>query len=86
MISGFELTPQAINDIDHIWNYIASDSPDAADRVEAEIVTTCRRLTKHPLIGTRRQDITRLTVRFRALPKFPQITSSYIARTRPRYR
>jgi plasmid stabilization system protein ParE len=26
--------------------------------VELEVVATCRRLAKHPLIGTQRQDVT----------------------------
>ena len=47
----FELTPQATEDLDAIWWFIAEDSRDAANRVEAEIVTSCRRLAKYPLIG-----------------------------------
>jgi plasmid stabilization system protein ParE len=52
---------------------------DAADRVEMEIVATCRRLAKHPRMGTKRQDITALTVRFWTLPKF----SNYVIVYRP---
>jgi len=44
-----------------------------------EIVATCRRLAKHPLMGTKRQDITLLPVRFWTLPKF----SNYVIVYRP---
>jgi plasmid stabilization system protein ParE len=77
MNSGFELTPLATQDLDDIWWFIAKDSPEAANRVEAEIVSTFRRLAKHPLIGTRRRDITHLLVRFWTLPKFPNYVIVY---------
>ena len=71
MNAPFQLTPQATEDLDALWWFIAEDSRDAADRVEMEIIATCRRLAKHPMMGTRRQDITSLPVRFRTLPNFP---------------
>jgi plasmid stabilization system protein ParE len=46
--SPFELTPQATDELDEIWWFIAQDSIDAANRVEQEIVDTCRRLARHP--------------------------------------
>ena len=64
MSASFEFTPQAIEDLAAIWWFIAEDNKEAADRVEMEIVGACRRLTKHPLMGIRRQDITPLPVRF----------------------
>jgi plasmid stabilization system protein ParE len=53
---------------------IAEDYRDAADRVEMEIVATCHRLSKHPRIGTKRQDITPLPVRFWTVLKIPQLS------------
>ncbi|MGH9432552.1 MAG: type II toxin-antitoxin system RelE/ParE family toxin [Terriglobia bacterium] len=47
MSAPFEFTPQAIEDLDAIGWFIAEDNGEAADRVEMEIVATCRRLTKH---------------------------------------
>jgi plasmid stabilization system protein ParE len=70
MIAPFRLTPQAIEDLDAIWWFIAKDNRDAADRVEMEIVATCRRLAKRPLIGTERRDVTPLPVRFLTVTKF----------------
>ena len=71
MSAPFRITPQAIEDLDAIWRFIAEDQPDAADRVEMEIIATCRRLAKHPRMGTMRQDITPLPVRFWTVTKFP---------------
>jgi len=33
----FELTPQATEDLDAIWWFIAKDNPDAANRVERQL-------------------------------------------------
>jgi plasmid stabilization system protein ParE len=83
MNESFQLTAQAIEDLDAIWWFIAKDSRDAADRVEMEIVATCRRLAKHPLMGIRRQDLTSLPVRFWTLPKFPNYVVVYRPDTAP---
>jgi plasmid stabilization system protein ParE len=37
MKAPFQLTPQAAEDLDAIWRFIAEDNRDAADRVETEI-------------------------------------------------
>jgi plasmid stabilization system protein ParE len=71
MKAAFQFTPQAAEDLDGIWQFIAEDNGDAADRVEAEIVATCRRLTKHPGMGNKRQDVTPLAVRFWPLRNSP---------------
>ena len=42
----FQFTPKATEDLDAIWWFIAEDNRDAADRVETEIIATCRRLAK----------------------------------------
>jgi plasmid stabilization system protein ParE len=71
MNAAFQFTPQAAEDLDGIWWFIAEDNLGAADGVELEIVATCRRLAKHPLMGVRRQDITPLPVRFWTVMRFP---------------
>ena len=83
MSAPFQLTPQAAEDIDSIWWFIAEDSREAADRVEMEIVATCRRLAKYPLMGTKRQDITPLPVRFWTITKFPNYVIVYRPKTDP---
>jgi plasmid stabilization system protein ParE len=79
----FQFTQQATDDLDAIWWFIAQDSRDAADRVELEIVATCRRLAIHPLMGTRRLDITRLPVRFWTVTKFSNYVIVYRPETTP---
>ncbi len=37
----FQLTSQAIEDLDAIWWTIAEDNRDAAEQVELEILATC---------------------------------------------
>jgi plasmid stabilization system protein ParE len=71
MSAPFQFTPQATEDLDTIWWFIAEDNRDAADRVELEIVATCRRLAKHPRMGIKRLDITPFAVRFWTVTKFP---------------
>lgn len=63
-MTGYQLTPQALDDLFDIWSYIAQDSPAAADRVEQAIYLACERLVGSPLIGMIRKDLTALPVRF----------------------
>jgi plasmid stabilization system protein ParE len=77
MSAPFRLTPQATEDLDAIWWLIAEDNQVAAERVEMEIIAACHRLAKHPRMGTKRQDITMLPVRFWTIPKFPNYVIVY---------
>jgi plasmid stabilization system protein ParE len=81
--SPFELTPQAADDLDEIWWFIAQHSIDSANRVEQEVVATFRRLARHPLIGTKRPDITPLPVRFWTVTRFPNYVIVYRPETAP---
>jgi plasmid stabilization system protein ParE len=83
MSAAFRFTPRAAEDLDAIWWFIAEENRDAADRVELEIVATCGRLAKHPRIGSRRQDITALPVRFWTVTKFPNYVIVYRPDTAP---
>jgi plasmid stabilization system protein ParE len=79
----FQFTPLATEDLDAIWWFIADDNPEAADRVEMEIVATCRRLAKHPRTGTKRRDITPLPLRFWTVTRFPNYVIVYRPETVP---
>jgi plasmid stabilization system protein ParE len=79
----FQFTPLATEDLDAIWWFIADDNPEAADRVEMEIVATCRRLAKHPRMGTKRRDITPLPLRFWTVTRFPNYVIVYRPETVP---
>lgn len=83
MSASIEFTPQATEDMDAIWSFIAHDNRQAANRVEMEIVASCRRLAKRPLMGARRQDITPLPVRFWTVPKYPNYVIVYRPDTVP---
>ena len=53
----FILTPRAEQDVSDIWDYIADDSIEAADRVLAALEKTVHRLSKNPGIGHMREEL-----------------------------
>jgi plasmid stabilization system protein ParE len=55
---GFVLHPDALTDLNEIWEYIAADNLDAADRVLEEIYEAIRALVPYPLADHRRSDLT----------------------------
>jgi len=83
MPASFQLTPRAIDDQDAIWSFIAEDSVDAANRVESAILASCNRLARHPLLGSKRAEITALPVRFWAVTRFPNYIVAYRPDTMP---
>jgi plasmid stabilization system protein ParE len=62
---GFELHPQAAQDILDIWEFIAKDNALAARRVREEILDAIRELVPFPHQGHRRSDLTSRPLRFR---------------------
>ena len=63
-MSGFRLHPEAYNDIDELWEFIARDSVNAADRVRAKIYERLQKLVKSPHQGHYRRDLTSQALRF----------------------
>lgn len=63
-MSSYALHPEAFADLDEIWEYIAEDNIDAADRVLADIYSTLSTLAASPHIGHRRPDLTTRPLRF----------------------
>lgn len=57
MRKPFVLTPRAEQDIGDVWDYMASDSIAAADRVLAALEKAICRLAKTPGIGHVREDL-----------------------------
>lgn len=84
MPNPYLLTPRAIDDLDEIWNYIAQDSPAAADRVESSIFEAFSSLARHPMLGSKRTEISSLPVRFWVLGRYPS-TSWSTVRIRSRF-
>jgi plasmid stabilization system protein ParE len=67
---GFALHPLAAQDIEHIWSYIADDSPQAAGRVREEILKAIRALVPFPAQGHRRTDLTSRPLRFAVVHEY----------------
>jgi plasmid stabilization system protein ParE len=63
-MSGYSFHPEALADLDEIWEFIAQDNIDAADRVLADIHGVLRTLAASPHIGYRRPDLTSQPLRF----------------------
>jgi plasmid stabilization system protein ParE len=63
-MKGYELSPEARDDLQEIWVYIASDNPSAADKLEEDIYAACELLSKNPHVGHKRPDLTDEPVRF----------------------
>jgi len=57
-MSEYQFTPEALQDLLDIWNFIAADNIEAADRVEAAIFQACGLLGKSPSVGMTRRDLT----------------------------
>jgi plasmid stabilization system protein ParE len=63
-MTGYDFHPEAFSDLDEIWEFIRADSPDAADRMIAEILSRTRALVGFPNQGYRRPDLTSRPLRF----------------------
>jgi len=57
-MKGYELSPEAMADLQEIWIYIASDNPTAANKLEDDIYKACELLAKNPRLGHKRPDLT----------------------------
>lgn len=63
-MKGFVLLPGAFADLDEIWEFIAADSLDAADRVIEGIYEAVRSLVRFPNSGHVRPDLSSRPLRF----------------------
>lgn len=63
-MTGYAFHPDALDDLDEIWEFIAQDNVDAADRVVAEVLATCESLSRLPYQGYRRPDLSARPLRF----------------------
>jgi plasmid stabilization system protein ParE len=67
-MSDFVFHPDALKDLDEIWDYIAAENLDAADRFLDEIYETVRSLA--PYIGHTRPDLTVRPLRFQSVSDY----------------
>lgn len=63
-MSGYSLSVDADVDLDDIWEYIAKDNIDAADRWIEKLFDAFEALGQTPRMGHRREDLTSYPVLF----------------------
>jgi len=63
-MSKFVLHPEAYSDLNEIWEYVAADNHDAADRLLDEIYASLTLLVRFPKTGHSRPDLTSRPLRF----------------------
>jgi plasmid stabilization system protein ParE len=69
-MSGFVLHPEAFQDLEEIWEFIAADNVPAADRALEEIYETICALIPYPKAGHKRPDLTSRPLRFQPVRDF----------------
>jgi len=61
---AYDLHPEVRRDLDEIWDFIAEDSSDAADKVMGNILARLDALVAFPHQGHKRPDLTSRPLRF----------------------
>jgi plasmid stabilization system protein ParE len=69
-MSDFVLHPDAVKDLEEIWEHIAADNPGAADRVREEIYDAIRSLVPFPFVGHSRPELTSRPLRFQIVREY----------------
>ena len=69
-MNGYVLGRDAEQDLDDLWNYIAEDSVDSADRLIARLFDAFEKLARIPRMGHKRDDLTKFPVLFWAVGKY----------------
>jgi toxin ParE1/3/4 len=64
-VIGYGFHPEASVDLDEIWEFIADDNPDAADRTTEQILKAVEALVAFPHQGYRRPNLTSRPLRFK---------------------
>jgi toxin ParE1/3/4 len=63
-VKRFILTPRAKRDVNEIWDYIANDNIEAADRVLDALESAMVKLAKNPGVGHWREELADKSHRF----------------------
>jgi len=79
-MSEFVLHPEAVKDLEEIWEYIAAENLDAADRVREEIYDAIQSLVPFPYVGHSRSDLTSRPLRFQVVREY---VIAYAAEEKP---
>jgi plasmid stabilization system protein ParE len=63
-MTSYSLAPEALQDLQELWDYIATENLDAADRVIDTLFAAFERLAALPGLGHTREDLTDRPLRF----------------------
>jgi plasmid stabilization system protein ParE len=63
-MSAYLLSPDALQDLQDIWDFVALDNVNAADQSEDEFFSAFEKLARQPRMGHTRLDLTDRDVRF----------------------
>jgi plasmid stabilization system protein ParE len=63
-MSAYVLSPDALQDLQDIWDFISTDNAAAADKLENELFDAFDMVAEHPGMGHTRSDLTERDVRF----------------------
>jgi plasmid stabilization system protein ParE len=63
-MTGYDFHPEAALDLDEIWEFIAGDNVDAADRAISDVLAALDKLAPFPNKGHKRTDLTSRPLRF----------------------
>ena len=63
-MSVYVLSPDALQDLQDIWDFVALDSANAADQLEDGFFNAFEKLARQPRMGHTRPDLTERDVRF----------------------
>ena len=69
-MSSYDFHPEAEADINAIWDYLAAESPEAADRTINKLVAAIEALVPFPHQGHHRSDLTSRPLRFIAVQSY----------------
>lgn len=63
-MAAYVLSPDALQDLQDIWDYVALDNENAADQLEDDFFSAFEKLARQPRMGHTRKDLTERDVRF----------------------
>jgi antitoxin ParD1/3/4/toxin ParE1/3/4 len=69
-MTGYDFHPEAAVDLGEIWDFIAEDNLDTADKVIADILASIQALVPFPHQGHKRPDLTSRPLRFNVVREY----------------
>jgi plasmid stabilization system protein ParE len=63
-MSAYVLSPEALQDLQDIWDFVSLDNENAANQLETEFFNAFEKLARRPGMGHTRPDLTHSDIRF----------------------